>query len=721
MGTAGSTSNGMNLDVSVVIGFKDWGLDRLLLSINSIVHSFGSVKGEVIVSDYGSTQTPQAERAIRDAGAKYVYTSTDGKWSRSRALNAGFAVSGGRVLVSTDADMLFSPGSMETIAKRIISDPGEALVLQCRDLPADYSAEVLQESTYHWDDLEDASTLRPRWGMGGMMAVSRDCFLAIRGFDERMEVYGGEDMDFAQRVRWFGCRLTWIEEESVRMYHIWHPPTRSDISKTVEGVAAINANRDIVLHDKTIIRNVTAWRHKPQDIRPVASVVISTKNRSQYLEESIYSVLNQSVQDLEVLVIDDGSDDDTEKVVGAIKDDRLHFYKREAKGLASARNFAATLVRSDYTVVHDDDDIMFPDRIENHFSALHAGVHGSYGGWIDFQDKDATACMANPGREFSLAGLLFSSKILAHATIMIKSQLLHEVGYDEKLRSGSDYNLALRLARLGVVLNHTGNYHLIRRLHDRQVTSFDAAVQKGSARVSSSLALRSMRPGKQKQLREKMRTLPVRSIAGTDSPHATIERFLPDKLVMRRLLVSGQDISSLPDDLFNSGRCRAFSVRNHLEGGTDLFEAEISMGTWRDMAMLRTAGVQYSIEILGQAEDQRDPSKDSGNLKRRLGNSVSDAFGSSASRECLVVYSRRAVSGMDDVCGKSGTLEIHISATESDQELHARAYVDIDSDRLLEQIVELRTHSCFVAAEVLQKHNSDSDERVWPITRSEIV
>ena len=230
-------------DVSVVIGFKDWGLTRLRLAVTTIMGSFGSLKGEVIVSDYGSAEHAETQVALEDLGARYVYTPTDGVWSRSRALNAGFAQSRGRVLVSTDADMIFAPLSMEVIGEWVLRDPDAALLLQCRDLPSQWSDAEIDAHGADWPTLDAVARRRPRWGMGGMIAVSREKFLRLRGYDERMQTYGGEDIDFVTRIRRAGGRLIWVEDPRVRMYHMWHPSTAEVHARSSTDSAAVRANR----------------------------------------------------------------------------------------------------------------------------------------------------------------------------------------------------------------------------------------------------------------------------------------------------------------------------------------------------------------------------------------------------------------------------------------------------------------------------------------------
>lgn len=602
------------VDVSVVIGFMDWGVERLLLSVSSLVESFGTLTAEVIVSDYGSKECPELRDSIEALGARYVYTDTNGIWSRSRALNAGFAVSVGRVLVSTDADMLFNPGSMDVIGRRIIDDPSEALLLQCRDLPMEYDSEGVVSSGLDWTAFEASSTFRPRWGMGGMMAVSRDGFKTIRGFDERMEIYGGEDMDFAQRLRWAGFRLSWLEDPSVRMYHMWHAPTRSEMDKSPEGRAAIAFNRDIVLNDKSYIRNVTGWKHSLWDADPLATVVISTRNRAEYIGESINSVLAQTVRDIEIVVVDDGSTDNTPEVMASFTDPRIRYYRRGAKGIAASRNFAATLSRGKYTVIHDDDDLMFPDRIENHFTALRAGASGSYGGWIDFDNTDGSVVAANPGKRFTFESLLFNGRIFAHATLMLETRLIKLLKYDEKLRSGSDFNLAIRLGRTGATLNHTGHFHLIRRLHDKQVTTTDSGHQKSAARLTLTVALSSIPAGRQNALRKELKDLPSHPVMGLQDPSSWVKPYLPDHLVRRDITLQVAHVDEIPLSIAECGRLQIVEVLDHLNDEDSTTTALLSSASWNDMALLRSAGIdcelsssQYLSEEVGEPSVLENP------------------------------------------------------------------------------------------------------------------
>jgi glycosyltransferase involved in cell wall biosynthesis len=105
-------------------------------------------------------------------------------------------------------------------------------------------------------------------------------------------------------------------------------------------------------------------------MNPKVSVVIPTYNRAAQVRKGIESVLAQTVTDLEVIVVDDGSSDDTEKTLGQIFGDRIRYYAQRNQGASVARNKGIEEARGEWIAFLDSDDIWEREKLEWQFKAL---------------------------------------------------------------------------------------------------------------------------------------------------------------------------------------------------------------------------------------------------------------------------------------------------------------------------------------------------------------
>jgi len=97
---------------------------------------------------------------------------------------------------------------------------------------------------------------------------------------------------------------------------------------------------------------------------PVVSIIMATYNREEWLPNAMESVLNQTYQDWELIIWDDGSQDDTREVVASYKDKRIHYHYAKNHGMSYALNQALKLVNGIYIAFLDDDDEWFPDKLD---------------------------------------------------------------------------------------------------------------------------------------------------------------------------------------------------------------------------------------------------------------------------------------------------------------------------------------------------------------------
>jgi glycosyltransferase involved in cell wall biosynthesis len=257
------------------------------------------------------------------------------------------------------------------------------------------------------------------------------------------------------------------------------------------------------------LRNSTEPSSNSQDIdvHIFVSVVIITRNRSDLLYDSIRSVLIQTYSNFELLIIDDGSEDNTEEMVKQFPDSRIRYVKKKPTGIPKSRNIGVQMAKGEYIVIMDDDDLMMPNRIQEQIECLSDGSSGSYGGWID-QDAESNL-EYNSGGEYGYSQILFGGKIMLHPASMIKRSVLLQFPYDENYSFGTDYVMNLEIARAGHKLDHTGSYILLRRFHGRNVTLTNTGEQKNTAKVRKSEFLESLDEETEKRMRQEWKNTPV--------------------------------------------------------------------------------------------------------------------------------------------------------------------------------------------------------------------
>jgi glycosyltransferase involved in cell wall biosynthesis len=181
------------------------------------------------------------------------------------------------------------------------------------------------------------------------------------------------------------------------------------------------------------------------------SVIIPVYNGEGTIQETIKSVLNQTLSTLELLVINDGSQDSTFEIVSSIKDPRLTIFSYPNTGLAATRNRGISLASGDYISFIDADDLWTPDKLEAQFNALQenpqAAVAYSWTDWIDESSELLGRGVYNTQQGEVFAKLLLNDFVANGSNPLIRRQALTEVGgFDESLSAAEDWDMWLRLA-----------------------------------------------------------------------------------------------------------------------------------------------------------------------------------------------------------------------------------------------------------------------------------
>ncbi len=186
-----------------------------------------------------------------------------------------------------------------------------------------------------------------------------------------------------------------------------------------------------------------------EDTSPKVSVVIPTYNSADFLMEAVDSVLNQTWRDLEIIVVDDGSTDGTQDIVGRYGDRVRHVYKKN-EGPSSARNMGIRMARGTYVAFLDSDDVWEPEKLriqmdfmEGHPEIVLVCMDSRIIGFREQRERKLK-------RDFigNLFPLLYSKSFITTSSVLMIKDCFREIGYfNEELRTAEDYDVWLRVAR----------------------------------------------------------------------------------------------------------------------------------------------------------------------------------------------------------------------------------------------------------------------------------
>ncbi|GAB1543637.1 glycosyltransferase [Scytonema sp. NUACC21] len=187
---------------------------------------------------------------------------------------------------------------------------------------------------------------------------------------------------------------------------------------------------------------------------PKVSVVVPAYNVSSYIEDTLRSLQQQSFKEFEVLIVDDGSTDNTAEIVKPYvkQDSRFQLWQKQNGGLSSARNHGICHARGEYIALLDGDDVYHPDKLANHVARLdnnpEVGVVYSASRAIRDDGKPTFVRLSGkPVYSDPLLALLCKNFVGHGSNAVFRRSLVDEVGeFDESLRSLEDIDFWLRVA-----------------------------------------------------------------------------------------------------------------------------------------------------------------------------------------------------------------------------------------------------------------------------------
>ncbi|CAG1016424.1 Putative glycosyltransferase EpsE [Anaerolineales bacterium] len=216
---------------------------------------------------------------------------------------------------------------------------------------------------------------------------------------------------------------------------------------------------------------------------PKVTVLMPVFNGAAFLRQAIESILCQTYRDFELLIIDDGSTDDSSFIISSYDDHRIRLFQNSGNlGLVASLNRGLDLARGSYFARMDCDDFSLPTRLEKQLRFMYANTDvGVCGTWYrEFGGHDRiTRCPAQ--HEDIWCRSLFNPAV-GHPTVMMRRSVIERVGlrYDETYCHGEDFDLWSRMLST-VKFANLEEVLLLYRVHPGQISSSRFMIQRGVA------------------------------------------------------------------------------------------------------------------------------------------------------------------------------------------------------------------------------------------------
>jgi len=187
------------------------------------------------------------------------------------------------------------------------------------------------------------------------------------------------------------------------------------------------------------------------------SVLLPVYNCEKYIEESISSVLNNTYNNFEIIIINDGSTDNTDHIIKLYSDPRIKYFIKSNSGLIETLNYGIKKCNHPIIMRMDGDDIIMSNKIENqlnYFKKSSSILTGTSGYLIDSHGNKMSSIDLPTKHNDILKSMLKMSPSFIHPSVMFyKDAVLKAGGYDSNFKHAEDFDLFLRLSRIGKISN----------------------------------------------------------------------------------------------------------------------------------------------------------------------------------------------------------------------------------------------------------------------------
>ena len=212
----------------------------------------------------------------------------------------------------------------------------------------------------------------------------------------------------------------------------------------------------------------------------LVSVIIPSYNRAGILLKSVESVLNQTYRNLELIIVDDGSTDNTTEVIATIKDERLKcIHLLQNMGACAARNKGIDEANGEYIAFQDSDDIWYPDKLKLQMDYIRKTSADMVYCGIKRRAENSVKVIPKHNRlgyEPSLESLLRNNEISTQ-TMLMRREVAESIKFDTSFRRLQDWDFSLRAVSAGYRVKYMGGPLVSSVVRDDSITTIISSEQ----------------------------------------------------------------------------------------------------------------------------------------------------------------------------------------------------------------------------------------------------
>ena len=464
---------------------------------------------EVIIIDDGSL-VDNFEEIFSEFSNKinlFLARQNRNGYGLSRARNLGARSSNGEVLFFLDSDLLLPKKYISSvmifhhvsnicsvlgIRKFVNSDSISVEDIKNPQLDFDSLEKCQSANPHHKEHLDESGnsidwriadfnknnwlndSINPfRYFGGGHASVTRDRYFLAGGYDENFDEWGNEDQEFAYRLYSIGQKF--IPLRGIYDYHQEEPQKK------------LNQSYKLVENKRTnemLIDRCPHFKVRPFDLNnrgylvPLFSIYIPAFNSEKYIKECIESVLSQSFQDFELIIVNDGSTDNTHHILNGFTDNKLiKIITTENKGIGHASNMGVSSSRGEFIVQLDSDDTLEPNALLELANFLSKNptfecIYTNHN--LINENGELIGAGWSPNyfdRYENLVGMC-----VPHLRAFRRSLYHKTIGFNENILNAVDYDFFLKISNL-VTINHLDLSLYNYRIHRSQTSNKSRTLQ----------------------------------------------------------------------------------------------------------------------------------------------------------------------------------------------------------------------------------------------------